>query len=248
MTDPSKIYLLAAGSLRAVMPDIIQAYETARLGKERPIHVVADYASAGTLMRQIKGGRKCSVFASADMKNASNVHAESHVGKVFCFAGNAICAVLKEGLTTTPEEILGFLQNNSFCIGTSTPIFDPCGDYTKNILDRAGVCQKRRVYITGGLGKKEKRRNGMSDYAFSLINGAVEVVLLYRTISQKVAQQSKGTIVSLPSELEQPIHYGITAIQPASHEAEDFIEFILSPLAQQMLTAQGFKAAPPSPV
>ena len=93
------VRLAAAGSLRAALAEVAQAFERAPGGGA----VTQTYAPSGLLRQRIAGGEPFEVFASANMEHPEAVGRERNRPTVL-FARNALCAIARAGLDVTPDE------------------------------------------------------------------------------------------------------------------------------------------------
>ena len=105
MTAPAMaeetVLLHAAGSLRAALTEVANAFEAAGLGK-----VQAKFGASGLLKDEIATGAKAEVFASANMEHPQALAAEKRSGPVVLFARNRLCALARPGLEVTPASLL----------------------------------------------------------------------------------------------------------------------------------------------
>ena len=90
MSSPARadtVQLYAAGSLRAALTDVANAFEAATGNAVR-----AKYGPSGILKDEIAGGAKADVFASANMEHPQALSAAKKSGPVPLFARNRQCA------------------------------------------------------------------------------------------------------------------------------------------------------------
>ena len=126
------VLLHAAGSLRAALTEVANAFEAAGLGK-----VQAKFGASGLLKDEIATGAKAEVFASANMEHPQALAAEKRSGPVVLFARNRLCALARPGLEVTSASLLDRMLDSSVKLGTSTPKADPSGDYAWEVFRKA---------------------------------------------------------------------------------------------------------------
>jgi len=238
--------LVAAGSLTLALSEVAQAF-TATTG----IKVTQTYSPSGTLRQEIEAGLRPDVFASADTASPQTLAQEGLAGPLQVFASNQIVAVFRSGFgqTVSPANLLSVLLDASTRIGTSTPVADPLGDYTQQIF------QKADAIVPGAAATLEAKRDELvaNPNAPSVPAGAnstvyfldttqvVDVFISYVTSAvQARAIDPTLQIVYLPRELSVPAPYGLTVLNDASSDGQQFAQYILSPPGQQILASYGF--------
>src|SRR5262249_48917261 len=121
------VRLYAAGSLKAVMADIARDFEANSGGKHK-VEVVL--GASGLLRERIEKGEVAHVFASADMGHPTRLGEQGRaVAPPVVFARNELCALVRDGLSVTPETLIDKMLDPAVRLGTSTPKTDPSGDY-----------------------------------------------------------------------------------------------------------------------
>jgi molybdate transport system substrate-binding protein len=147
------VRLAAAGSLRAALAEVAQAFTRGAGGTM----VTQTYAPSGLLRQRISGGEPFEIFASANMEHPESIGRERNRPTVL-FARNALCAIAREGLDVTPDTLLDRLLDPAIRLGTSTPRADPAGDYAFALFARAetlrsgaqAMLERKALLVTGG--------------------------------------------------------------------------------------------------
>ena len=145
MTSParaSEVLLHAAGSLRAALTDVADAYETASRNTVR-----GTYGASGTLRDRIAAGEPSQVFASANMGHPQSLAEAGKSSPVVLFARNRLCALVRPELAATPSTLLEQMLSPNVKVGTSTPKADPSGDYAFEVF--AKVDDAQAVHLLG---------------------------------------------------------------------------------------------------
>ncbi len=241
------VLLHAAGSLRAALTDVSNAFE-----KAAGVKVEAKYGPSGLLRDEIAGGAKAEVFASANMEHPQALAKAGKAGPVVMFTRNALCALVKPGLSVSPDNLLERMLDPAIKLGTSTPKADPSGDYAFAVFRRADALQpgaddalsKKALQLTGGPNSASPppRRNV---YGHVVASGQADIFLTYCTNAVVAQKENPGQqMVALPDNLSVGADYGLTVIHGASAQAGQFAEYILSPDGQRILARHGF--APPN--
>ena len=157
------VHLYAAGSLRAALTDAGAAF-TAKTGHR----VVAKFGPSGVLEKEIAGGAKADVFASANMDYPQALNRSNKSGPVLRFARNKLCALVKPGLAVDSAHLLDRMLDPAIKLGTSTPNSDPSGDYAFDVFRKAEALkpgaretlEKKALKLDGH--RRERRAAGRS--------------------------------------------------------------------------------------
>jgi ABC-type molybdate transport system substrate-binding protein len=128
--EPIRLY--AAGSLRAAMLDIADAFN-----RQSGVKVTATFGASGLLRERIEQGEPAEIFASADLGHPTTLSQAGKGGPVVVFARNRLCALARSDIGATPTTLLDRMLDPQVRLGTSTPKADPCGDYAWALFEKA---------------------------------------------------------------------------------------------------------------
>ncbi|WP_275659507.1 molybdate ABC transporter substrate-binding protein [Shewanella insulae] len=243
MAVEAPIEFRAAGSLKAAMTEVIDAYQA-----KNDSQVAPQFAPSGLLRARIESGEKVDLFASANMKHPTTLNQASRSGDVVMFARNKLCALAQPEVALTSDTLLSQMLNSKIRLGTSTPKADPAGDYAFKVFERAeslspGAQQQletKALQLTGGP-DSAKPPKGRNPYGWVMENKRADIFLTYCTnavLAQKEVNPLK--IVQLPENLSVGANYGLTLIHGAQANAAELALFILSPQGQSILASYGF--------
>jgi ABC-type molybdate transport system substrate-binding protein len=246
MTTPAAaqdpLRLLAAGSLRAALEEVAQAFREAGGGA-----VTTVFAPSGLLRDRIAGDEAADVFASANMAHPLAL-ARARGLPVVLFARNRLCALARPGLAVTTETLLERMLDPAIRLGISTPRADPSGDYAVASFARAEALRPgtgaallaKALRLTGGPDSPAPPA-GRNLYAWVLENQA-DLFLTYCTNGLAAAAELPGArIVPVPEALTVGADYGLVVLGDRP-EAARLGLFILSPQGQIVLARHGFEA------
>ncbi len=237
------VRLYAAGSLRAALTDIGAAF-TAKTGQR----VVPKFGPSGVLEKEIAGGAKADVFASANMDYPQALNRSNKSGPVLRFARNKLCALVKPGLAVDSASLLDRMLDVAIKLGSSTPNSDPSGDYAFEVFRKAdaikpgarATLEKKALKLTGTTDSAVPPA-GLPVYGWHIAEGRADIFLAYCTAAAEAHKRYPSQqIVQLPDALAVGADYGLTVITGAPNAAAQFAEFILSPAGQNILTGYGF--------
>jgi molybdate transport system substrate-binding protein len=244
--DAADVRLLAAGSLRAAMNEIAAAFT----GSTK-VKVDAGFGPSGVLRERIEKGEAADVFASADMGNPLALSRAGKSGPVVLFARNRLWALVRPGLSVTPDNFLATLLDPQIKLGTSTPKADPLGDYTWAMFTKAeaikpgsrAILNAKAQKLIGGPPITAPPPAGVDVFAWHLREAHADVFIEYCSAGGGFKKDLPGaTVVDLPADLATGADYGLTALPTKNRNAADFAFFILSPEGQSILSHNGFDA------
>ena len=248
--------LYAAGSLNAALTTVASDF-TAATGTP----VATTFQASGTIRTEIEAGTRPDVFASADTGNPATLQAEGLAGPVVNFASNQVVAVVRGNEGVTTANLLATILNPSVRVGTSTPIYDPLGDYTEQVfadadaLDpgaKATLDAKAQRLVAGPTSPTVPAGQNSVVYFLDTTNATDVFFQYYTSAIAAVALDPSLAIVDLPGNLAVSAEYGETVISGAQQPGATALEnYLLSPTAQAVLAANGFgpptSAAVPEP-
>jgi molybdenum ABC transporter molybdate-binding protein len=235
------VRLLAAGSLRAALADVADAWTAKSNGT-----VSADFAPSGLLRNRILGGEAVDIFASANLEHPQAIAARRG-GEVHAFARNTLCAVAQPGLAVESETLLTTMLRDAVRVATSTPIADPSGDYAFELFDKAealssgatAFLKAKALQLTGGPDSAHAPA-GRNLYAWVMQEGRADVFLTYCTNAVLAVRDAPELqIVQMPVELNVGAEYGLIVVSDTD-DARRFAAFILSAEGQAILARFGF--------
>lgn len=243
--DASSVRVLAAGSLRAAINAIAAAFSSAT-----GVRVESSYGPSGVLRERIEKGEAADLFASADMGNPLALSKESKALPVVLFARNKLCALVRPGLTVTPDTLLATLLDPTLKLGTSTPNADPAGDYTwvmfaKADAVRAGsraILESKALKLMGAATSAAPPA-GTDLFAWHLREGRADIFIAYCSAGAGFKNDLPGaTVVNLPPQLATGADYGLAVLPTKNENATALALFILSQDGQRLLAQNGFDA------
>ena len=238
--------LYAAGSLKAALGDVADAYE-----KKYATSVTTKFAPSGLLRKAIEKGEKPDVFASANMGHPGTLAAAGWGSPVALFSRNQLCALAQPNLDVTTETLLNTLMSPDVRLGTSTPKADPSGDYAWELFEKAdriktgnfAALSAKALQLTGGP-DSAKAPDGLNPYGWVMSEKKADVFLTYCTNAVLAKKQVPALkIIRIPGELSVGADYGLIVRDGSSVEAWRLAMFILSPEGQKILGEYGFEAA-----
>jgi molybdate transport system substrate-binding protein len=231
----TELIVSAAASLQDSLNTLKDQYE-----KQHPdIKLTFNYASSGTLQKQIEQGAPADVFISAGMKQMKALTDAELVEKDSVLLKNKLVVVVPQdtGTSTDKKRIsLNDLTSASILkVAVGEPTTVPAGQYAKEALTKAGLWDKLEPKLVFA---KDVRQ--VLNYVET---GNADAGLVYLTD----AKSSVKAVVTLevPEELHAPILYpeGIVKATKHSKEAGEFLDFLRTDEAMSVFSKDGFSSA-----
>jgi molybdate transport system substrate-binding protein len=231
--------VLAAASLTKVFPKI-----GAEFAKQHPGTTFHwSFAGTDTLAAQIEQGAPADVFAGASTKYGDQLSGEGLIDTPRPFATNSLVLIVPPGnpaKITSPKDLTK--PGIKLVVGAETV---PVGSYTRTVLANlnaqygAGYDQKVLANVVDNedavTGVLQKVQLGEADAGFVYVTDAAGVGDAVKAIPLPVAAQATAT-------------YPIAVVKASKEQtlASQFVDFMLTPAAQQLLAEAQF-GPPPTP-
>lgn len=215
------LHVAAAASLKKTFTAIADEFQKSHPG----VTVQTSFDGSSTLVTQIKQGAPADVFASADERNMSKLGDQAVEPKIF--ATNTLVIVTAPG---NPKGINSFADLNK--PGVTTVVCadpQPCGAATAAVERDAG--------ITVNAASQEQ---SVTAVLTKVTAGQADAGIVYVTDAEGVGD--KVATVTDPAFAAVVNKYPIATVRGAAHEAvaTEFVDEVLSPAGQQILSDAGF--------
>lgn len=219
------IEVYAASSLATPFEYAGLAFE----GDHPGVKVQFNLGASSDLARFVQEGAPADVFASADVANMDKVESEDLLASPsVVFATNYLEIIVEKG---NPLNIssLEDLSNPDLIFVTTNPDV-PIGQYTAEVLRKAGVS------IT-----PDSFESNVKGIMLKVASGEADAGIVYH--SEVIASDGQVEGIKIPTEFNIVAKYPIGIIKNSANKkvAQEFIDFLLSPRGQALLTQYGFK-------
>ncbi len=223
----NELIVSAASSLTNVMNEA-----AAQFKKSHPeARIILNFASSGTLLRQIERGAPVDVFVSADSETMDVAVRKDLIvdSAVRIFSKNKLVMLVRSGLDIGDIRSLDNVSVKRIAIGHPRSV--PAGRYTQKILEKAGMWEK----ISNKFIYAQNVRQCL-DYA---TRGEVDVAFVYVTDSRLV--QNELRVVPI-EDASLDIQYPMALVKTSSNTAlaEEFVSFLISEKMSELLKRNGF--------
>ena len=215
----------AAASLATPFAYAGLAYE-----KEHPgVKVQFNLGSSSDLARFIQEGAPADVFASADITNMNKVESQDLLdSQSFIFATTYLEIIVEKGNPLKISSLQDLTDPDLIFVTTNPEV--PIGKYTTTVLKKAGVA------IT-----PDSFESNVKGIMLKVASGEADAGIVYH--SEVIASDGQVQGVKIPTEFNIEAEFPIGIIKNSANkkEAQGFIDYLLSPEGQSLLTQYGFQ-------
>ncbi len=236
--------LVAAGSLRAAMTELLQRFPRQSDSVETP-----EFGSSGLMRQKIESGLAVDVFASADIEQPRRLAAGHPERLVVPFARNSLCALGRPDLKLDQANLLDRLLDPSVRIATSTPGNDPLGTYSFEVFARAEALKagarvtleaKARKLVGGGE-KTPPLVPGKGAVEGIFLSDQADVMLIYCSAVPAIQKEMPTlTSVKLPPALTVQPADGLVILNTKPVVLR-FVAFVMSEEGQAIIRSHGLQ-------
>lgn len=223
----AEVRLSVAASMTDAVKDLISTYQQEQ---GEGISFLPNFASSGSLAKQIAQGAPADLFISANPKWMTYLVEEKRISaeSVRTFAFNTLVFVGKKGLAVAGMEDLTKLQR----IAIGSPKSVPAGQYAEQAIKAAGLYDQ----LTTKLVMAQDVRQALV-YAD---RGETDGAFVYKT--DALLAQNAVILLEVPQALYDEVTYpvGLTIEGGAKPEAIAFFEFLKTAEASEILKKYGF--------
>ncbi len=229
----TQLIVSAAASLKNAIADIEPLYQKAHPETE----IIYNFASSGSLQRQIEQGAPVDVFISAANKQMNALAKQELLlteTRQDLLTNQMVLVTASSRAKSNPEfdNFDDLTSKEIATVALGEPSSVPAGKYTQEVLNSFNIADKVNAKAVYG---KDVRQ--VLNY---VATGNVDAGIVYRTDAQSA--DNVEIVAIAPETTHSPVVYPIAAIKDSSHSenAKDLIEFFSTPEAQQVFKRYGF--------
>lgn len=229
-TEESELFISAATSLAGVLDGVVDAFK-----EEQPyIEITVNYGGSGVLSQQIHQGAPVDIFLSADQMRMNLLEEQDLIRSETKtdFAENRLVLVGEKDnkIKIQSLEELPSLDTSSIAIGNPDSV--PAGNYAREALISSNAWGE----LTDQFIFAKDVRQALA-YVES---GNADIGFVYYTDALK--SDSTEILLEIDASLHTPISYpaAVMANSTSSIEAGEFIDFLESDTAKEILETHGF--------
>jgi molybdate transport system substrate-binding protein len=219
----------AAASLTNALKEVAARYDKTHPGAK----AICNFAASGVLLNQMIKGAPVDVFASADEKTMNQAQEKNLIDPATRknFVSNRMVLIVPLDSKLTLSSLKGLLEPAVKRVAVGNPATVPAGRYAKEALTGAGLWDK--------LSPKFVLAESVRQVLDYVRRGEVDAGLVYSTD----AAIAKGKVKVVQTVTEHaPILYpiAVTASTGKKALAQSFVDFVVSPPAQEIFQKFGF--------
>jgi len=218
------ITVFAAASLMGTFTQLGKQFEAAHKGDT----VKFSFGPSSGLSTEITSGAPADVFASASPKNMQEVVSAGDASSPQNFAKNTMEVAVPPNNPANVSSVAD-LAKKSVKVALCQPQV-PCGVVAAEVFKNAGITVKPVTL-----------QPDVKSVLTQVETGNVDAGMVYVTDVMAAGSKVKG--VTIPASMNASTLYPIATIKGSKHEsiAKEFVDYVLSPAGQQVLTAAGFE-------
>ena len=229
-TSNQELTVSAATSLKNAMEAVEPLYEK----ENTNVKLTYNFASSGSLQRQIEQGAPVDVFISASPKQMNALEEKGLLLESTRknLLNNQMVLIVPKDSTTAVTNFKSLTSDSVKKIALGEPDSSPAGRYGKEILTYLGIFDKIKPKIVYG-----KNVRQVLNY---VATGNVDTGIVYSS-DTKVSDQVK-IVETAPPGSHSPIVYPIAVLKDSRNSdlAKNFVEFMFSNVAEAQFTEYGF--------
>ena len=215
----------AASSLATPFAYAGLAYE-----KEHPdVKVQFNLGASSDLARFVQEGAPADVFASADITNMNKVESQDLLAsQSFIFATTYLEIIVEKGNPLNISSLQDLIDPDLIFVTTNPEV--PIGKYTAEVLEKAGIT------VT-----PDSFESNVKGIMLKVARGEADAGIVYH--SEVIASDGQVEGVEIPTEFNIVAEFPIGIVKNSANkkEAQRFIDYLLSPEGQSLLTQYGFQ-------
>lgn len=229
LAQAGEVTISAASSLTNVFQDIARSYETEYVDAR----VMLNFGGSGGLLQQIAKGAPVDVFASADQETMDIAAMQNLLAADTRqdFARNTLVLIVPSDSPIRLGQLTDLQQSSVERVAMGNPASVPAGRYSRQALTAANLWDNVQDKVINTQSVRQSL-----DY---VARGEVAAALVYATDARLMKDKVK---LAFTVPLEADISYPIAQVRDSanSDEAKRFINYLQSPVGQDILARHGF--------
>ena len=241
---PGQLTIFTAASLTEAFKEMGANIEQANPGTK----VLFNFAGSPTLRTQLAQGARADVFASADEPNMQGAQKDGSIAsEPRLFVRNQLVVIVPAANPGQVMRLQDLAKPGVKLVLTNKEV--PVGNYSRQALTK--MSQDTAFgpeFATRVLANLVSEETNVRQVVAKVQLGEAHAGIVY---SSDVTPAVRGAVqmLSIPDAFNVIAHYPIAVVREASNAAgaRAFIDYVLSPAGQAILTKHGFLAVEPAP-
>lgn len=225
--ESRSLTVFVASSLTGAMPEIMDAFISEYPGSK----VKVQFGSSSDLAIQIIEGAPFDVFASADRTNMSKVEEANLVNaSATMFASNTFAIIVEKGNPLDIKSIADLAEPDVVVVQCATTA--PCGQGALTVFKNAGISLTPKSF-----------EENVKSVVTKVSSGEADAGIVY--VTDVIAAEQQTDEIAIEAGFNTTTDYYVAASNRSSDVelAQRFADFVVSPLAQEILRKYGFVPA-----
>jgi molybdate transport system substrate-binding protein len=227
----AQLKIAAAADLQPVLPALLGQFE-----KQTGAKVDASYASSATLATQILNGAPFALFLAADLSFPQKVTAAGLSGPPVPYARGTLVLWTRNDSPLQPLTLETLRSPALKTVAVANAEHAPYGRAARAAIDKMGLTEtlKDKLVIAENIAQT-------AQYA-ETGNAQAGLLSLTSALTDRLSQE--GKYVLIPQDDYPPLIQGAVVLKNSADaaQAQQFLDFLLSPPVQKELAARGLKA------
>jgi molybdate transport system substrate-binding protein len=228
-SEPVKLHVLAAASLSESLEQLMQMYESTH----PRVKLVGNFASSGTLQKQIEQGAPADLFISAASRQMDKLQEKGLIDSQSVLLRNQLVLIIPKHSALAMSAVTDLESPQVKRIAVGHPETVPAGTYAKQSLTHLGVWERVQPKLVFA---KDVRQ--VLTYVET---GNVDAGFVYKT--DALTSGNVRIAVTAAEDSHEPIVYPIGVVKTTKHpdEAKAFYDWLHTPEAQNVFAQHGFQ-------
>jgi molybdate transport system substrate-binding protein len=235
-----ELTIFTAASLTDAFKEMGANIENANPGAK----VTFNFAGSPTLRTQLAQGARADVFASADEPNMQKAQQDGTiVGEPRIFVHNLLVAIVAAQNPAGITKLHDLAKPKLKLVLTNKAV--PVGNYSRQVLAKMSQdLAFGRDFADRVLANLASEENNVKQVVTKVQLGEADAGIVYASDVTPVVRGALK-VIDIPSQFNVTARYPIAIVKGAQNDAgaRAFVEYVLSPAGQAILTRYGFSAA-----
>jgi molybdate transport system substrate-binding protein len=239
-----QLTIFTAASLTDAFQEMGTAIEQANAGTQ----VIFNFAGSPTLRTQLTQGARADVFASADEPNMQGAQKDGTIAsEPRIFVRNRLVVIVPAAHPAQVMRLQDLAKSGVKLVLTNKEV--PVGNYSRQALTKMSQdAAFGPEFATRVLANLVSEEANVKQVVAKVQLGEAEAGIVY---ASDVTPAVRGAVqvLAIPDPFNVIAHYPIAVVRETSNPAgaRAFIDYVLSPAGQAILTKHGFLAVEPPP-